>query len=63
MKKNFVVVGFGFMGMTHTLNILKNPDLKLTAIVDRYPENIRKNMQEQSGNFQQEILLRIRFLQ
>ena len=51
MKKNIVVVGFGFMGMTHTLNILKNPNLNLTAIVDKNPENIRKNLGEQSGNF------------
>lgn len=49
--KRIAVIGFGFMGMTHTLNILKNPNLKLTAIVDKNPENIRKNLGEQSGNF------------
>ncbi len=37
---DIVVVGFGFMGMTHTLNILKNPNLHLKAIVDKVPENI-----------------------
>ena len=51
MKKNIAVVGFGFMGMTHTINILKNPHLKLTAIVDKNPENIRKNLGEQGGHF------------
>lgn len=51
MKKNIAVVGFGFMGMTHSLNILKNPDLKLTAIIDKNPDNIRRNLNEQSGNF------------
>jgi len=51
MKKNIAVVGFGFMGMTHTMNILKNPNLNLTAIVDKNPENIRKNIGKQSGNF------------
>ena len=48
---NIVVVGFGFMGITHTANILKNPNLRLTAIVDKDTENIRKKLNEQSGNF------------
>lgn len=46
-----VVVGFGFMGMTHTLNILKNPKLRLKAIVDTAPENILRKLDEQVGNF------------
>lgn len=45
------VVGFGFMGVTHTINILRNPDLELVAIVDKFPENIKKNLSAQSGNF------------
>ncbi len=45
------VVGFGFMGITHTLNILKNPDLVLTAIVDLNPELIEKKLQSGIGNF------------
>ncbi|HNW56237.1 MAG TPA: Gfo/Idh/MocA family oxidoreductase [Bacteroidales bacterium] len=45
------VVGFGFMGMTHSLNILKNKDLKLVAIVDVNPEMIEKNLHSKSGNF------------
>jgi hypothetical protein len=51
MKKNIAVVGFGFMGMTHTMNTLRNPNLNLAAIVDKNTENIRKNLGEQSGNF------------
>ena len=38
------VVGFGFMGITHTLNILKNPDLILKAIVDLNPDLIEKKL-------------------
>lgn len=48
---DIVVVGFGFMGMTHTLNILKNPNLHLKAIVDKVPENILTKLTGQSGNF------------
>ncbi|MBK6284144.1 MAG: Gfo/Idh/MocA family oxidoreductase [Draconibacterium sp.] len=50
-KIRIAVVGFGFMGITHTMNILKNPGLELVAIVDKNPENIRKNINEQVGNF------------
>jgi len=45
------VVGFGFMGMTHSLNILKNKDLKLVAIVDVNPDLIEKNLNSKTGNF------------
>lgn len=51
MKKNIAVVGFGFMGTTHTLNILNNTKLRLTAIIDKNPANVRKNLSGQSGNF------------
>jgi predicted dehydrogenase len=44
------VVGFGFMGITHTLNILKNRDLKLKAIVDINPDLIEKNLKSSIGN-------------
>lgn len=44
------VVGFGFMGITHALNILKNPDLKLKAIVDINPDMIEKNLKSGIGN-------------
>lgn len=49
--KRVAVVGFGFMGMTHTLNILKNADLQLVAIVDKNPETIEKNLFAKVGNF------------
>ncbi len=50
------VVGFGFMGITHTLNILRNPDLILKAIVDIKPDTIEKNLKSGIGNIaQQEI--------
>lgn len=45
------VVGFGFMGITHTLNILKNPDLELKAIVDLNPDQIEKKLRSGIGNF------------
>jgi len=50
-KIRIAVVGFGFMGITHTMNILKNPSLELVAIVDKNSENIKKNISEQVGNF------------
>ena len=43
--KKVAVIGFGFMGKTHTLNILKNESLELAAIVD---SNIEKT--DNSGN-------------
>jgi len=49
--KRVAVVGFGFMGITHALNILKNADLQLVAIVDKNPETIEKNLFAKSGNF------------
>jgi len=49
--KRVAVVGFGFMGMTHALNILRNADLQLVAIVDKDPETIEKNLTAKSGNF------------
>lgn len=49
--KKVAVVGFGFMGMTHTLNILKNADLELVAIVDKNTEAIEKNLFAKAGNF------------
>ena len=51
MRKKVAVIGFGFMGMTHTLNILKNPDLQLVAIVDKNPGTIEKNLFAPGGNF------------
>jgi predicted dehydrogenase len=47
IMKKIAVVGFGLMGSTHTINILKNPELELVAIVDKNPGNIMKNLTEQ----------------
>lgn len=49
-KLKIAVVGFGFMGVTHAMNILKNKDLELVAIVDKNTENIDKNLDKQVGN-------------
>ncbi len=45
------VIGFGFMGMTHTLNILRNKSLRLRAIVDIQPDAVKKNLHSKGGNF------------
>ncbi len=45
------VLGFGFMGKTHTLNILNNKNLKLSAIVDSIPALIEENLNSKTGNF------------
>lgn len=49
--KRVAVIGFGFMGMTHAINILKNADLQLIAIVDKDPETIEKTLFAPAGNF------------
>jgi len=48
--KRIAVIGFGFMGLTHTLNILRNKDLELAAIVDRNPDLIEKTIEGKGGN-------------
>jgi len=45
------VVGFGFMGMTHSLNIFKNQDLELVAIIDKDIESIEQKLKQPEGNF------------
>ena len=49
--KNVAVVGFGFMGMTHAGNILKNNGLKLVAIVDKDINSIESKLTSETGNF------------
>jgi predicted dehydrogenase len=46
-----VVAGFGFMGMTHTGNLLKNPAVRLTAVADTNVDGIQQKLKEQTGNF------------
>lgn len=45
------VVGFGFMGMTHAVNILRNPGLSLAAIIDKDLDGIHAKLTSKSGNF------------
>lgn len=46
-----VVAGFGFMGITHTGNIFKNPAVQLSGIADKNSKGITDKLKEQSGNF------------
>lgn len=46
-----VVAGFGFMGITHTGNILKNPAVLLSGIADKNSDGIIEKLKGQSGNF------------
>jgi predicted dehydrogenase len=48
--KKAAVVGFGFMGMTHAINILKLNNLQLSAIVERDLSIIDKNLGSGIGN-------------
>ena len=49
--KKVVVVGFGFMGMTHSLNIFENPSLELVAIIDKDVDGIERKLKQPEGNF------------
>ena len=49
--KKVAVIGFGFMGKTHVLNILKNKNLELVAIVDKDIEPIERGFHSETGNF------------
>lgn len=48
---NIAVIGFGFMGITHALNIQRNKKLNLRAIITRDIECIPSKLNEQIGNF------------
>ena len=48
--KKVAVVGFGFMGVTHALNILKSKKLELRAIVEKNPRLVEENLQRSLGN-------------
>lgn len=51
MKKKIAIAGFGFMGMTHAVNILKNERLELVAIIDKDLEGINAKLTAEKGNF------------
>lgn len=48
--KKFIIVGFGFMGVTHAMSILNNPGARLVAIVDLDPEKALENLGQEAGN-------------
>ncbi len=48
--QKFVVVGFGFMGITHAMSILNHPGAQLVAIVDLNPERALENLGKEAGN-------------
>ncbi|MEQ9290083.1 MAG: Gfo/Idh/MocA family oxidoreductase [Cyclobacteriaceae bacterium] len=51
IKKNVAVVGFGFMGMMHTANILKSKKMNLVAIVSKHPAKVLDKIESDTGNF------------
>ena len=48
--QNVVVVGFGFMGITHSLNILKCKNLNLVAIVEKEVKSVSEKLNKDQGN-------------
>lgn len=48
---NVAIIGFGFMGLTHALNVLKNKRMNLAAIITRDGSNLKTKLQHQTGNF------------
>lgn len=48
--QKFVIVGFGFMGVTHAMNVLRHPGADLVAIVDLDPEKALENLGQEAGN-------------
>lgn len=49
--KKVAILGFGFMGMTHTESILRNSELDLVAIVDKNPKAVEEKLLSTTGNF------------
>jgi len=48
--QKFVIVGFGFMGMTHAMSVLNHPGAQLVAIVDLDPGKALENLGQEAGN-------------
>jgi len=48
---NVAIIGFGFMGLTHAVNILRNKKLCLRALITRDTQSIADRLVAQSGNF------------
>lgn len=48
---NIAIIGFGFMGITHALNVQRNKKLNLRAIITRDIKSIPSKLKNQVGNF------------
>ncbi len=48
--KKVAVIGFGFMGIAHSLNILKCKDLELTAIIEKDVDSVSEKLGQKIGN-------------
>ena len=48
--QKIVIVGFGFMGITHAMSVLNHPGAQLVAIVDLDPEKALENLGKEAGN-------------
>jgi predicted dehydrogenase len=48
---NVAIIGFGFMGITHAINIQRNKRLNLAAIITRDVDGIAAKLNQQAGNF------------
>lgn len=48
--KKVAVIGFGFMGITHSLNILKCKDFELVAIIEKDVDTVPDKLKQQIGN-------------
>ncbi|NOR75320.1 MAG: hypothetical protein GQ525_09190 [Draconibacterium sp.] len=48
--KKVAVIGFGFMGITHSLNILKCKNLELVAIIEKEVNSISEKLEQKTGN-------------
>jgi len=49
--KRVAVIGFGFMGIVHSQNILKCEGLELAAIIDKDVDSVAKKINDPVGNF------------
>jgi len=48
---NAAIIGFGFMGVTHAINIMRNKKLCLRAIIDPNVQGVADKVNAQTGNF------------
>ncbi|WP_346861666.1 Gfo/Idh/MocA family oxidoreductase [uncultured Draconibacterium sp.] len=49
--KRVAVIGFGFMGITHSKNILQTEGLELCAIVEKDVDSVTRKIDDPEGNF------------